>query len=83
MWIDFTERTLVYIRAFYYFIQNRKHAGRWRFVTFVSMTPAIWANEIDIQKHQEAYTTPKMTLHWSSQVYFYPILTTRLSPETP
>ncbi|XP_045162636.1 uncharacterized protein LOC123527317 [Mercenaria mercenaria] len=62
-------------------LPNRKNAGRWRFVTFVSMTPAIWANDIDIKKHQEAYTAPKMTLHWSSQGIH--LLETSSSPGIP
>lgn len=48
--------------------QNRKNKGRWRFVTFISMTPAIWANDEDIRKHQHAYQTVALTTHWSSQV---------------
>lgn len=48
-------------------ILGRKNSGRWRFVTFISMTPAIWANEEDIRKHQEAYKIPVATSHWSSQ----------------
>lgn len=62
-------------------VQNRKNADRWRFVTFVSMTPAIWANEIDIEKHQEAYRAPKMTTHWSSQGIR--LLATSSSPDIP
>lgn len=48
-------------------LPNRKHKGRWRFVAFISMTPAIWANDVDIRKHQEAYQNVAHTTHWSSQ----------------
>ncbi|KAH3695378.1 uncharacterized protein LOC127862545 [Dreissena polymorpha] len=48
-------------------LPKRKHAGRWRYVAFISMTPAIWANEVDIAVHQEAYKKPTLTTHWSSQ----------------
>lgn len=47
-------------------IQGRKHPGRWRYTIFVSMTPAIWASEQDINKHKEAYERAMMTSHWSS-----------------
>ncbi|KAL4237523.1 hypothetical protein ACF0H5_002237 [Mactra antiquata] len=48
-------------------LKNRKHGGRWRYVTFISMTPAIWANEEDLKIHKEAYQKPTLTTHWSSQ----------------
>lgn len=47
-------------------LKNRKHPGRWRYTTFVSMTPAIWASEKDIQVHKEAFEKALMTTHWSS-----------------
>lgn len=48
-------------------LPNRKNKNRWRFVVFVSMTPAIWANETDMLKKREAYEKPTLTSHWSSQ----------------
>ncbi|XP_052760279.1 uncharacterized protein LOC128203064 [Mya arenaria] len=48
-------------------IEGRKNAGRWRWVTFVSMTPAIWANERDLSIKREAYEKVYCTSHWSSQ----------------
>ncbi|KAL3864505.1 hypothetical protein ACJMK2_006179 [Sinanodonta woodiana] len=45
---------------------NRKHPGRWRYVVFVSMTPAIWASEEDLAIKKEAYEKLIMTNHWSS-----------------
>lgn len=48
-------------------LPNRKNKGRWRYVIFVSMTPAIWANGMDLEKLREAYNTPTITTHWSSQ----------------
>ena len=47
-------------------LKNRKHPGRWRYTVFVSMTPAIWASEEDIDDHKEAYENALMTSHWSS-----------------
>ena len=47
-------------------LKNRKHPGRWRYTLFISMTPAIWASEKDIQAHKEAYEKAMMTTHWSS-----------------
>ena len=44
-------------------LKNRKHPGN---TIFVSMTPAIWASQEDIKKHQEAIACAKMTTHWSS-----------------
>lgn len=48
-------------------VKGRKHPGRWRYVVFVSMTPAIWASREDMKKKREAYDTVVMTTHWSSQ----------------
>ena len=47
-------------------LKGRKHPGRWRYTLFISMTPAIWASEKDIQNHKEAYDKALMTTHWSS-----------------
>ena len=46
---------------------GRPNKDRWRFVVFVSMTPAIWAKPHDIEKKQEAYEKLLQTSHWSSQ----------------
>ena len=48
-------------------IEGRKNPGRWRFCTFVSMTPAIWATEDDLKRKQKAYNNAWMTTHRPSQ----------------
>ena len=48
-------------------IEGRKNPGRWRFCVFVSMTPAIWTTDLDLQEKREAYNQVTMTTHWSSQ----------------
>ncbi|XP_023933707.1 uncharacterized protein LOC112042773 [Lingula anatina] len=48
-------------------IKGRQHPGRWRYVTMVSMTPAAWATQADLESRREAYNNLKMTTHWSSQ----------------
>lgn len=48
-------------------VKGRKHPGRWRFCVFVSMTPAIWTTDVDLQEKREAYNQVLMTTHWSSQ----------------
>lgn len=55
-------------------IKGRKNPGRWRFCVFVSMTPAIWATEEDMEKKNKAYENAHMTTHWSSQgvMFFKP-----------
>ncbi len=45
---------------------GRQNSKRWRYVTFVSMTPAIWAAEKDIQLKKKAYHSIQPTKHWSS-----------------
>ena len=47
-------------------IENRANPDRWRYVIFVSMTPAIWANEVDMKSKQEAFKKLRITRHWSS-----------------
>ncbi|KAL4229540.1 hypothetical protein ACF0H5_012579 [Mactra antiquata] len=47
-------------------MENRAHPGRWRFVVFVSMTPAIWASGKDLSIRKNAYDNCLMTNHWSS-----------------
>ena len=46
---------------------DRQHKDRWRFVVFVTMTPAIWAKPEDIEKKADAYHNLLMTTHWASQ----------------
>ena len=46
---------------------GRPYKDRWRFVVFVSMTPAVWAKPEDIAKKHEAYEKLLITTHWSSQ----------------
>ena len=48
-------------------VRGRKHPGRWRFVVFASMTPAIWTTDMDLEQKREAYRGVQMTTHWSSQ----------------
>ena len=47
--------------------RDRSDSDRWRFVVFVSMTPAHWASEEDIRFKQDAYRKMLITSHWSSQ----------------
>lgn len=46
---------------------GRPNSDRWRFVVFVSMTPAKWTNPESLAIKQEAYDGMKITTHWSSQ----------------
>lgn len=55
------------VHANAYPIEGRKHADRWRYCVFVSMTPAIWASEKDLKLKKYAYDALKLTAHWSSQ----------------
>ncbi|XP_062569438.1 uncharacterized protein LOC134231494 [Saccostrea cucullata] len=48
-------------------VSERPNHDRWRFVVFVSMTPAIWAGEKDIEFKQDVYRRMLLTSHWSSQ----------------
>ncbi|XP_046579615.1 uncharacterized protein LOC124287170 [Haliotis rubra] len=43
---------------------RRKNPGRWRFVVFVCMAPAVWADEVSLQKKQRAYKEMLLTKHW-------------------
>lgn len=47
-------------------IENRANSDRWRYIIFVSMTPAIWANEADMKSKQEAFKKKQISRHWSS-----------------
>lgn len=46
---------------------GRPNADRWRFVVFVCMAPAYWANVDDLAKKHNAYKKLLMTTHWPSQ----------------
>lgn len=46
---------------------KRSKPDRWRFVVFVSMTPALWASEKDMEFKKDAYRRMLLTSHWSSQ----------------
>eukprot|EP00918_Siedleckia_nematoides_P056404 GHVU01123057.1.p1 GENE.GHVU01123057.1~~GHVU01123057.1.p1 ORF type:complete len:330 (-),score=40.57 GHVU01123057.1:320-1309(-) len=48
-------------------IRGRNHPDRWRFVNFISMTPAIWADEEDYEVKKVAMATIRPTRHWSSK----------------
>ena len=47
--------------------QGRTNTDRWRFVTFVSMTPAIWSSSEDNKERCHGYHTLRCSGHWSSQ----------------
>ncbi|XP_067659595.1 uncharacterized protein [Haliotis asinina] len=47
-------------------VKGRKNPGRWRFVVFVSMTPAKWTDEESLEKKRKVYDEMLMTGHWSS-----------------
>ncbi|XP_033763053.1 LOW QUALITY PROTEIN: uncharacterized protein LOC117344435 [Pecten maximus] len=46
---------------------GRPNKDRWRFVVFVSMTPAKWASPETIGKKNKAYDKLLTTAHWGSQ----------------
>ncbi|XP_061195767.1 uncharacterized protein LOC133203993 [Saccostrea echinata] len=46
---------------------KRPNPDRWRFVIFVSMTPAQWASEKERDFRKDAYRRMLLTTHWSSQ----------------
>ena len=48
-------------------VEGLQHPGRWRFVVFVCMTPAIWASPADLEVKRQAYEERKLTAHWPSQ----------------
>uniref|UniRef100_K1PPN6 Phytanoyl-CoA dioxygenase n=1 Tax=Magallana gigas TaxID=29159 RepID=K1PPN6_MAGGI len=48
-------------------VEGRPHADRWRFVTYVCMTPAIWASKIDFKVKKMAYEEMLCSAHWPSQ----------------
>ena len=47
--------------------QGRTNKDKWRFVTFVSMTPAIWSSKEDNEERLHGYQTMRSSRHWSSQ----------------
>ena len=44
--------------------EGRRNPGRWRFVNFVCMAPAIWARDTDLATHKEAFETLRTSRHW-------------------
>lgn len=66
-------------------VKNRSNPNRWRFVVLVSMTPAIWSTEDDLNLKRKAYNELLTTAHWSSQgVWLFPSTSEALScKETP
>lgn len=48
-------------------VEDRAQADRWRFVTFVCMTPAIWASKKDFEVKRKAYKEMLCSVHWPSQ----------------
>lgn len=48
-------------------VEGRPNPDRWRFVVFVSMTPAHWATEADLHIKRNAYKDMSTTSHNSSQ----------------
>ncbi|XP_013413442.1 uncharacterized protein LOC106175829 [Lingula anatina] len=48
-------------------MKNRNNPGRWRYVVFVAMAPAIWASAEDMQVKKRAYKELRMTQHWPAQ----------------
>ena len=47
-------------------MHGRDNEGRWRYICFVSMTPAIWATPKDLSVKREAYKKVMCTNHWAS-----------------
>lgn len=46
---------------------NRPNKDRWRCVVFVSMAPAIWADDENLKFREKAYYNLDLTSHWASQ----------------
>ena len=47
-------------------MRMRAHTDRWRFIVFVSMTPAIWSRNEDTTERKRGYETLRCSAHWSS-----------------
>ncbi|RUS71290.1 hypothetical protein EGW08_020947 [Elysia chlorotica] len=45
---------------------GRANTGRWRYVVFVCMTPAVWATPGDLAVKRRAYEQRRLTAHWPS-----------------
>ena len=45
---------------------GRRNPGRWRYIVFASMTPAIWAGPQDLEEKRKGYKTLGLSRHWSS-----------------
>ena len=53
-------------------IFGRKNMGRWRFVCFVCMAPAIWADAEDLRKKVDGYNKLQCSNHWPiSSIKFF------------
>ena len=46
---------------------DRANPGRWRYVVFVSMAPAIWASPEDMAQKRKSYNELRITRHWPAQ----------------
>ena len=44
--------------------EGRENPGRWRYIAFVCMAPAYWADEEDMKLKKEVYQKLKCTRHW-------------------
>ncbi|XP_005090599.1 uncharacterized protein LOC101861014 [Aplysia californica] len=51
-------------------IEGRRNPGRWRWVVFVCMTPAVWAKKLDLKLKKQAYENLQLTCHWPSRGVF-------------
>lgn len=47
--------------------EGRQNPGRWRFVVFVCMAPAWWAEQDDLETKQKAYDKLELTTHWPAR----------------
>ncbi|XP_071110372.1 uncharacterized protein [Haliotis cracherodii] len=62
-------------------IKGRKNPGRWRYVVFVSMTPAKWTAEGSLEIKRKAYKEMRVTGHWSTNgIHIFP---QELPPNAP
>lgn len=53
--------------------QNKRKVERFRYVSYVAMSPAKWTTTWDLQKKRKAVEEGRMTSHWSShQIKIFP-----------
>ena len=45
-------------------VKGRRHPGRWRYVVFVCMAPAVWASKDYVRMKQRAYWNMRTSSHW-------------------